>query len=375
MRKRSFYILELTLVLASSIAGFLLVNLVYILWIRSPLQRDGFPRQLVADLPAPNRWLYPDTGRTNSSEDIALIGDSYVEGSSDDYGKGIYKYGIGHYLYEFTGQPIASFGTGGSHLSRQVKVLDSAFNGNYWPLFDPIARTNRPKHYILFFYEGNDLEDLKASLKDPLKARVRMPYKLRFFPIIRLIERRLENLRHRVRDRLSIMHQKRVESICKSQTDCIHERTLKPIQGPSMEFTDREITSTLNILKADLKEFSNSHKGSKICLVYIPSPVVASGQYSRTLESYKIGSNTRPNAWNSNEIYHRHLSIRNYVSTIARANGYIFVDSTNALRAAAKTTPIYGDQDINHLNRIGYKIIAQTITSSKSCITQKGSRL
>ena len=64
----------------SLIIYFLLLNTLTIFIFKFFLfQKKSFPRKFLRILPSPLRWQYPDIGTTYKSDDLALIGDSYVK--------------------------------------------------------------------------------------------------------------------------------------------------------------------------------------------------------------------------------------------------------------------------------------------------------
>ena len=74
---------NLSLLLFSSIFSLLMANFFYLFLIKSSNQASGLSRNFFYDLPAPLRWHYPDIGTTETKSDIAILGDSYAEGSGD----------------------------------------------------------------------------------------------------------------------------------------------------------------------------------------------------------------------------------------------------------------------------------------------------
>jgi len=109
---------NLALLVASTVASVLFINIFYIVLIRQPFQSRGFPRHLIPDLPPPSRWLYADTGSKGNSRDIALLGDSYLEAIGDDFSDGLYNYSLAHFLHQRTGLQISQYGTSGSYLPQ-----------------------------------------------------------------------------------------------------------------------------------------------------------------------------------------------------------------------------------------------------------------
>ena len=91
---------KLSLLIFSSIFSLSLANFSYLLLIKTSNQASGLSRNFFYDLPAPLRWHYPDIGTTGTKNDIAILGDSYAEGSGDAWLNGKYKYSMMHYLNE-----------------------------------------------------------------------------------------------------------------------------------------------------------------------------------------------------------------------------------------------------------------------------------
>tara|TARA_Y100001978_G_scaffold203423_1_gene229190 strand:- start:167 stop:388 length:222 start_codon:yes stop_codon:yes gene_type:complete len=59
------------------------------------------------------------------------------------------------------------FASSGTYLVSQIETFKKSLKGNYWPLIDGRKNSNYPKRIILFFYEGNDLDNYDIALNRP----------------------------------------------------------------------------------------------------------------------------------------------------------------------------------------------------------------
>ena len=89
----------------------------------------------------------PDKEWNNAQIDFAIIGDSYVQGDCLDRPKD-----MGSLLRKLSGKTVLNFGVGGSGILIQYGILKEYLPKNV-------------KNIILFFYEGNDIKNLKTELE------------------------------------------------------------------------------------------------------------------------------------------------------------------------------------------------------------------
>ena len=107
------------------------------------------------------RWTYPDyKNSVKNSKYLFIVGDSYAEGAGDLFLKDSYKYSIGHFLDEQwrKNTNIYLAANSGSHIPAQLYFLEKHLRGDSKNLTG-IPIKSKSFNLILYFYEGNDLEN------------------------------------------------------------------------------------------------------------------------------------------------------------------------------------------------------------------------
>lgn len=106
---------------------------------------------------------------------IALLGDSYAAGVGDwlfvDGGLADKPYHSANVIHDLTHRDVASFGRvniGSAQMmvDRVARILDD----DYCYLFPPIER---PRRFVVYFYEGNDISDNYELMLDDIKPHDR----------------------------------------------------------------------------------------------------------------------------------------------------------------------------------------------------------
>jgi len=401
------------LLMVSTAASIIFINIIYIVLIRQPYQSRGFPRHLIPDLPHPSRWLYADTGSKGNSRDIALLGDSYLEAIGDDFSDGLYNYSLAHFLHQKTGLQISQYGTGGSYLPRQLAMYQKALRGGYWPLHDSLNSRSVPTRIILFFYEGNNLNDYISranSLSDNLS--VELPFALRYFPIARLVSRRwdrvvekfkfkfdhfLNHLNHEQlasRTPLSALGSAPVQTVVSKPPDDPSRNGLEKssvtkgdslcgphfclpagqsLQGPALELTTDDRARAIQATVASIIQYARQNPARHVCLVYMPSPSVIYAPFISHDQSSEYSKNHAPNPTHYSRVSVATMTsqnIRRDMFKQLKSAGIQYVDTTPNLVEAAKSKYLHGRQDVNHFNRHGYKVVVESLVASGfKCLT------
>ncbi|MBI5881677.1 MAG: hypothetical protein HZB91_01000 [Elusimicrobia bacterium] len=131
------------------------------------------------------------------------------------------------------------------------------------------------------------------------------------------------------------------------------------LQGPSLELTPEEADLAVYVFEQALSWLKDFFPGTKIIVVYIPSPI----------STYELASD-----WVSVEAYHERAPyhearkvgpasdrIAGKIEGAALRQGCGFVDTRPVMRSAAKTELLHGGSDWMHLTRKGYSVLAEAI--------------
>ena len=352
--------------ITSLLIYFLLLNIFSIFFLRNFLyQKKSFPRKLLSVIPSALRWQYPDVGTSYKSTDLALIGDSYVEGAGDSFTSNNYNYSIGHFINKYSNTPVVAFGTGGSSLPEQLQLFKASLKGELWPLRNGREPIDYPSKVILFFYEGNDFFDyfeyrkfLNITKEEYQKRRLKKIKNEKYIPAFSI----LKNISYFIYMKYLNINKYRFKNSEETIEICSKQKCFKnlSLQDAASNITNEEILEALNSKFESIFSFKDFYN-KKICLAYIPSPATI---YSPKMLSYYLGlksEDIKIDFASSEKNLNRSKFIRSKISRILEKNNIAFVDLSDEIISFSKKQYILGKEDINHFNSVGYKKIAQIL--------------
>jgi len=316
-------------------------------------------------IPSTLRWQYPDIGTSYKSSDLALIGDSYVEGAGDSFTSNDYKYTIGHFINKYSKNPVVAFGSGGSSLPEQLQLFKASIKGELWPLRDGRDPIDYPSKVILFFYEGNDIlayfkyrKVLNLSKEEYENIRLKKIKNEKYFPVFSIFRNIFYSISKKFfnKNNYRFKNSEETNEICTKQ-QCF---TTGPLQAAAPNYTNEEILEALNSKFASILSFKDFYN-KKICLAYIPSPATI---YSPDGIYYYSGLKSGDHSINfasSERNLNRSKFIRSNISRILQNNNIEFADLSDEIISFSKKQFILGNKDTNHFNSAGYKKIAQIL--------------
>lgn len=310
---------------------------------------------------------------------VALLGDSYAEGLGDwllDNGskqKGPFH--SAHVIHRLTGRDVVSFGirnSGGAE--ALVRQLEGAFPSSRCSIFPEIER---PRQMLVYFYEGNEIEDNINFL-----GRVRKRYGADNSEAIDryLSEQYGSSSLLRCHAQLAQMMFKSLEFLSQyyitgfSMPHCsdpvasyknnivVGDRTLEApaFEGPAPHLPDQTIRHSMNVFARSLKWLRAQFGTVPITVIYVPSPLSVY-RHAADAVSFCSGSNGGPVV---RDIVERHHDLmRDMVEKFSAEEHVDFVDATPQLRAAAATGVIHGPIDWDHLNKAGYYALGNFVAS------------
>ena len=313
-----------------------------------------------------------------------ILGDSYAEGQGDWAQAGLARggrpdYGSAHVLHARTGEDVITFGVGGADsVTALVK--------------NPVRRTfalrrflvGSPRRVLVYFYEGNDLDDnvgdvhrllvegegleaLDAPRIDSYLAREAARQQifgwLDNFCLPGVLQNVLE-LAWKERDMKAEPKPPpgRVFPVTVARI-ADHDAPLAPLMnGPALDLTEVEIGLGLRVFERALGFGRAFYAGVAMTVVYVPSPLTCYQLVGNevTARSDLRRPSTHPVAW----VQERSREIRRRIGAISRDTGADFVEPTDAIRALAAEVPIHGPGDWKHFNELGYRRLADVITSA-----------
>jgi hypothetical protein len=369
---------NLSLLIFSSIFSLLLANFFYLFLIKSSNQASGLSRNFFYDLPAPLRWHYPDIGTTETKSDIAILGDSYAEGSGDAWLNGEYKYSMMHYLND-KGISLALFGSGGSYPRRQIKYFEDSLNGKFYPLKNSRNLEDYPKKVLITIYGGNDLEDALEDFYEPeiQHHKDNIPFFVKYFPLLdiltfKIIDKERWGNRFKKLSKIFNIEKRTIETeyFLDKIEICRDERCLSvkdDMQADSLNLNQDQVELGIRLISESISNFAKRYPGS-VCVVYIPSPSLIYKIDNFIPKTYYI-KGTKDLRYSFSEHNSKSIYIREQFSSLFRKNSIYFIDSTFYLSEIGSKEIIHGEKDHNHFNKDGYKYLANWLyTKHNKCL-------
>jgi hypothetical protein len=309
---------------------------------------------------------------------IALLGDSYAEGYGDWLlENGSKRNGPFHsadVIHQETGRDVVSFGITGAG-SAEGMVLQPAliFPSSSCSIFPAI---DQPRQMFVYFYEGNDIEDnLKflgkvsrrygASSPEAIDRYLNEQYA--GWPLLhchgQLAEtmfKQLEFLSQYYITGFSIAHCG--TSVPSRNHIVVGGKTIEApaLQGAAPHLPEESIRLAMDVFARSLNWLRTRFPSVPITMVYVPSPLSI---YRHATDTISFCSVTGGGLLAKAITERHHDLIRDMVERISAEQRVDFVDSTPALRAAARTNVIHGPQDWDHLNKIGYQALGTFVAA------------
>ena len=331
-------------------------------------QKQDFPRNLLHYLDPIARWSYPDyKNLVTNSKSLFIVGDSIAEGAGDLFLKNSYKYSIGHFLDEKWRKNINIYlaANVGSNIPIQLHILEKHLKGYSKNLTGlPIKSDNL--NLVLYFYEGNDLDNTFLSKKVPFQS---FKGKLRLkFPIVWAAKTSMYLAREKIllisKKQLPLTKQNNLRNKVCVDYLC---RNIPPLQTAAAGLSEKQIIDEIKYLEDSVKQFSFNFPTVNMCLVYVPSHATI---YSPKEDFYfqndfQNFSKNKPLKTDTISNTTKSLLIRRSLNDRLDFDFMTFVDPTKTLQKRAQSEFLHGIRDYKHFNEIGYKLLADE--TSKGC--------
>jgi hypothetical protein len=317
---------------------------------------------------------------------IALIGDSYAQGMGDWLLSLGYKssepYHSADVIHEKLGQDVASLGRARSG-SAEAMVLRVAriFNDPYCYLFPAIPP---PKRFLVYFYEGNDIEDNYELIQHYVRPDGSSPLAPQIDSFLQNQYAATSGLRchghlgdtiwkmiqYHVRFGLHPDARYNVGPVPPTNHILINgaPTNARELGGGAMAMDEKQLDDGVLVYDRSLAWFQRRFPGVPITLVYIPSPGaiyrypsanVMSAEYYDPNDQPRIGRpKLRPGReFPASAIYAMSQNICERIRAVSLAHGIGFIDTRPAFRKAGAHTPLHGPRDWGHPNEAGYRLL------------------
>jgi hypothetical protein len=353
------------------------------------------PLKYHGDLHEGIRVLAQSSKRSTIPHDyIALVGDSYAQGGGDwlmsaDASRNR-PFHAAHVVHERTGRDVVSFGASGAGSIRSLisePVSQCAF----------ISASRRfhlepPACFVVYFYEGNDLNDNLIDLEtryvprygpiqaldagtfgrfvddvvlgeDPLLAEagdLRWTDELFLFDLLRStargIARRVVRGDEAEEERPPEWHEGTT-----NWASVGGRRVNIPdgLQGPALELTEDETALTVQVFERALIRLHSAFPESEIRVLYVPSPLASYEVVSPMVSCQTYHG--RAAVYPSGLVETRNRSLAGAIRGIAGRSGFPFVDATGFMREQSAKRLVHGPLDWKHFNRVGYETLSEAI--------------
>jgi hypothetical protein len=373
---------------AASLAVVLLVIEFGVMYFALPL----VPLKLHAALPAGVRVLAQSSKAGAVPRDyIALLGDSYAQGAGDWLltvnANRNPPFHSAHLLQERTGRDVVSFGASGAGSLRAL-VTEPAV------VIDYLRKTalfgvDDPAQFIVYFYEGNDLEDNLADLDqrfaprfDPALVRdpavfdrfvqevvidespvARDARSFRFtdnFLLSRAVLRGVRALLSREWTGEWTILDWSSQRFTRARIGGVETPLPDSLQAPPLDLDEEELSLALWVHERAFDWFRRRFPDVPSLVVYVPAPLSSYQLTSDTVHvqvQWEGGSELH----GRDELARRSDDVCARVEATARAGGASFLDARPVLWAASAQGAIHGPRDWKHLNRRGQEVLVDGI--------------
>jgi len=349
-----------------------------------------FFRYFLTWLPVKTHWFLNDPirvlaqsskKRTIPKNYIAIIGDSHAQGlgdwileinplsNSDHYS--------GDILNNKTNRDVVNMALQSSGIIRGIVINPIYFyeyiNSTY------LFRLEPPKQIIVYFYEGNDLNDTIRRLKNTFNEKYDIGHiydRVNFRKYLDDETHYARNLVLSLKDNLHFINflntliknfKKDYAGLWDWDNFNKNEVLLSGgvvkipdiLQSPALELTEEELKMVIYVLEQSLLYLRNYFKNVPISVVYLPSILstyeIASSEVS--IETY----HGRKQIYPRERVQERSDQIYQMVAEILDKHDFKYVDARPKLREAAKNKLIHGPIDWWHLNKAGQHVLAEVV--------------
>ena len=380
---------NLLLALASLLFALCLVEFVLM-----PFAFPLIPLKLHAAFPRGARVLAQSSKAGAVPHDyIALLGDSYAQGAGDwllDTNPNRNPpFHTAHLLRERTGRDVISFGASGAGSLRALVTEPAGVLGylRRTLLFGP----EDPQLFLVYFYEGNDVEDNVQELKlrwDPQHDRAALADPAVFHSFIEktvigespveldrrafrftdnfLLTRALLRgigavLRRDVPGDFEALDWSRHET--NRATIAGREVPLPDrLQAPALPLSEADLAAGLEVFDQALAYLRERFPQVPVIVVYLPSPLS-----SYQITSSEVSVQVEPGQaerYSRDALASHSDQICRFVADSASAHGAGFIDTRRTLWPLAEQEPIHGPRDWKHFNKRGQEALVEAILPS-----------
>jgi hypothetical protein len=319
---------------------------------------------------------------------IALLGDSYAAGVGDwmlaNGGKTDQPYHSANVIHQLLSRDVASFGrvnigSAQAMVQRVTRILDD----DYCYLFPPIEA---PSRLVVYFYEGNDIDDNYGLLLDDIKPKAgtlgsELAPQIDRFLRERLAARSPWACHGHFGDMLFRMARYAVKYSWRPPAVIDLPGTMNPVviagetrtagefQAPPLLMSDAEVDAAVLVYARSLDWLRGRFPDVPVTAVYVPSPPSVyrhAGEEVHVKEvfaprdpggpTFKFGLTAAPAA-----IYAKSQMTCEKIRDATVRAGAAFIDARPTFRREAAKAFVHGPRDWNHPNETGYRALGRLV--------------
>jgi hypothetical protein len=314
---------------------------------------------------------------------IALLGDSYAAGVGDwllaGGGLSDKPYHSANVIHELTGRDVASFGrvnigSAQAMVQRVARILDD----DYCYLFPPIEV---PKRFVVYFYEGNDIDDNENLLIHDVKPHAGdLAAQIDAFLRESYARPSPWACHGHFGDMLFRMTRYAIKYAGRPPAVIDLAGTINPVvvggatrmagefQAPPLLATAAELDAGVLVYARSLAWLRGRFPDVPVTAVYVPAPSsvyrAAGDVHVKEVfapddpagPTFKFGL-TVP----ASTVYARSTLTCEKIRAATLAAGADFVDARPAFRRAAAKDFMHGPRDWNHPNETGYRVLGALV--------------
>jgi hypothetical protein len=363
------------------------------------------PLRLHGDLPDDVR-VFAQSSKAGvlPRDPVLLLGDSYAEGYGDWLLDGDPNrngpFHSAHVIQGLTGRDVVTLGVGGAGSAEGIAAAPAiayAHANHGWYL-----RLPPPRVAIIYFYEGNDLNNNMAFLKrrvgnlDVAELVDRIDHSIAAYPALLSVDK--NRLHHFPLLRFSVHMASRIYAEL-SGTNAIRAagsndaataaegnepnaakvagRSVElpaNLQSPALELTRSELESAVLVYERSLNFLRRLLPRTPVLVVYLPSPLSTYRLLNLEVSIQRYATDT-PSRYPRERVAEYSNAICGLIQAATIRHDAGFLDLRAAFRAASAHDMLHGPRDFKHFNRKGMELLGRAVAerlnrplSHESCL-------
>lgn len=321
---------------------------------------------------------------------VLLLGDSYAQGYGDwlleanPNGNGAFH--SGHVIQALTGRDVVTLGVSGAGSPEGMAAFPGVaykHAAQAWYL-----RLPKPEIAVVYFYEGNDLNNNLSFLEHRLaspdaaglveqidraiaaypSALFVEPGRMSHFPLLRFLLRLAQQIYAETSGTAPAPEPEDPTITAQADSPNAVEIAGKAVelpghlQSPALELTRGELERGTLVYDRSLAFLQKLLPGTKVLVVYVPSPLSSYRLKAAEVstQQYVAGAATH---YPSVRVFEYSNAICGLIRSATIGHGAGFLDLRPAIRAASAGGFVHGPRDFKHFNRRGMEVLGQAVAA------------